>query len=131
MSDNAVINIDDHGDTTNTTATLDNLSGNVSAPFELTGLSERRPSSRGAGVTAVNITGGTSAGGTAGVTFDINNTQAGTTTTINGGPSRTSINLSNAGEAGGLDNLPGPVVVNGGSSFADVVTLDDSTRDGQ
>ena len=68
-------------------------------------------------MTAVNILGGTSvAGGGAGVTFNINNTQSGTTTTITGGPEQNSFNLSNAGESGGLDNLPGPVVVQGRAS---------------
>ncbi len=60
----------------------------------------------GAGVTALNITGGTS-GGT-GVTFNINDTQAGTTTTITGGANQNFFNLSNAAESGGLDNLPVP-----------------------
>ena len=83
--DSAVLNIDDSADTTNATATLDNLSGNVNAPFELVGLAVGTIE-WGADVTAVNITGGTSAAGTAGVTYNINNTQLGTTTTINGGP---------------------------------------------
>ena len=85
----------------------------------MTGLS-RSPIEYGAGVTALNINGGTSAG--RGVTYDINNTQAGTTTTINGGPNANIYNLSNSAEAGGLDNLPGPVVINGGGA-GDVVTL--------
>ena len=38
----------------------------------------------GIGVTALNVNGGTF--GATGVTYNINNTQAGTTTTINGGP---------------------------------------------
>jgi len=118
--------VDDHNDTTHATATLDNLSGNPNAPYEVTGLSGGAIE-YGAGVTAVNITGGTN--GAAGVTFAINNTQAGTTTTINGGPNQNLFNLSNAAEAGGLDNLPGPVVVNGGASSTDVVTLDDSDAD--
>ena len=126
VNDNAVLNINDSADTTHATATLDNLSGNVNAPFELLGLAVGTIE-WGAGVTAVNITGGTSAAGTAGVTYDINNTQSGTTVTVNGGPIQNFINLSNAAEANGLDNLPGPVVVHGGASFADVVTLDDSS----
>ena len=127
VSDSAVINIDDSADTTHPTATIDDLSGNVNAPFELTGLGNA-PIEWGAGVTAVNITGGTS--GVAGVTYNVNNTQSGTTTTINAGPNPNFINLSNAAESGGLDNLPGPVVVHGGTSFQDVVTLDDSDRGG-
>ena len=124
--DPTTININDTADTTHSTATLDNLSGNVNAPFEVTGLSAV-PIEYGIGVTALNINGGTF--GAAGVTYNINNTQAGTTTTINGGPNQNFINLSNAGQTGGLDNLPGPVVVHGGTSFADVVTLEDSSAD--
>ncbi|MFI5460191.1 MAG: beta strand repeat-containing protein, partial [Isosphaerales bacterium] len=122
--DATTININDTADTTHSTATLDNLSGNVSAPFEVTGLSAF-PIEYGVGVTALNINGGTFGG--SGVTYDINNTQAGTTTTINGGPNQNFVNLSNAAEAGGLSNLPGPVVVHGGTSFADIVTLEDSS----
>ncbi len=120
VSDSAVINIDDHLDTTHATGTLDNLSGNVNTPFELTGLGNA-PIESGAGVTAVNINGGTS--GAAGVTFDINNTQAGTTTTINGGPNANFYNLADSTSI--LDNLPGPVVINGGGS-GDQVSVDDS-----
>ena len=127
----AALNIDDHADQSNNAATLDNLSGNVNAPFEVTGLS-LAPIEYGIGVSAVNITGGTSAlgegGPLAGVIFDINDTQDGTTTTINGGANQNFFNLSNATESGGLDNLLGPVVVNGGTSGTDVVTLDDSSR---
>ncbi|HET6246254.1 MAG TPA: hypothetical protein VFE47_01020 [Tepidisphaeraceae bacterium] len=118
--------IDDHSDTTSATATLDNLSGNANALFEVTGLSAG-PIEYDASVTSLNINGGTH--GTSGVTFDINNTQPGTTTTINGGPNANFIDLSNAGETGGLDNLRGPVIVHGGASFGDVVTLDDSSAD--
>ena len=120
-----MLNIDDGSDTTHATATLDNLAGG-STPYELTGLGNA-PISWGAGVTAVNITGGTSGGN--GVTFDINNTQSITTTTITGGPNQNFFNLSNASETGGLDNLPGPVSILGGSTFSDIVTLDDSSAD--
>ena len=122
--DATTININDAADTTNATATLDNLSGNPNAPFEVTGLSPA-PIEYGAGVTALNINGGTSAGGAAGVTYNINNTQGGTTTTINAGPNPNAINLSDAATAD-LDNLAGPVVVHGSSSFANVVTLNDT-----
>jgi hypothetical protein len=117
------VNINDASGTTNGTATLDDLSGNPNAPFEVTGLSQS-PIEYGAGVTALNINGGTN--GAAGVTNNVNNTQAGTTTTLSGGPNHNSFNLSNAAAAGGLDNLAGPVVVNGGMSHTDAVTLDDS-----
>ena len=63
----------------------------------------------GTGVTALNVNGGTF-GGT-GVTYNINNTQAGTTTTVNGGPNGDTFNLSNT--AHNLSDLAGPVVVNG------------------
>jgi Bacterial Ig-like domain len=122
--DPTTININDAADTTHSTATLDNLSGDPNAPFEVTGLSPA-PIKYGIGVTALNINGGTF--GAAGVTYNINNTQSGTTTTINGGPNQNFINLSNPAQAGGLDNLPGPVVVHGGLSFTDVVTLEDSS----
>jgi hypothetical protein len=123
--DATTLNINDQADTTHSTATLD-LSGDPNAPFEVAGLSNS-PIKYGVGVTAVNINGGTF--GATGVTYDINNTQFGTTTTINGGPNQNFINLSNAGQTNGLDNLPGPVVVHGGTSLADVVTLDDSSAD--
>ena len=109
VSDSAVINIDDDADTTHATATLDDLSGNVNAPFRIDGPG-KCPHRVGRRRDGRQYHRRHLLGGAAGVTFDINNTQAGTTTTINGGPNRTSINLSNAGEAGGLDNLPGPVV---------------------
>jgi hypothetical protein len=126
-SDATTININDASDTTSSTATLDDLSPNVNAPFEVTGLSPA-PIEYGTGVTALNINGGTDGG--AGVTYDINNTQIGTTTTFNGGPNQNFFNLSNASETNGLDNLPGPVVVDSSAtSFTDVVTLNDSDAD--
>jgi hypothetical protein len=118
------LNIENASNTTSSTATLDDLSGNPATPFEVTGLGA--PIEYGPGVTALNINGG--AFGAAGVTYNVNNTQAGTNTTINGGPNQNFINLSNASEPNGLDNLAGPVVVHGGTSFLDVVTLDDSDR---
>jgi len=121
--DGTTVNINDQNDKTSSTATLD-LSGDPNAPYEVTGLSPG-PIKYGAGVTALNINGGTF--GASGFTYNINDTQAVTTTTINGGPAQNFINLSNAVEAGGLGNLPGPVVVHGGLSLADVVTLDDSS----
>ena len=102
----ATLNLRDQQDTTNATATLDNLSGNPAAPFEVTGLSPA-PIEYGAGVTAVNIDGGTNAL-INGVTFAVNNTQFGTATTITGGANQNFFNLANASETGGLDNLPGP-----------------------
>jgi hypothetical protein len=122
----ATVNLNDQSDTAHATATLDNLSGNGNAPYEVTGLSTAAIE-YGSGVTALNIHGGTS--GSAGVTFNINNTQSGTTATISGGAHQNFINLSNAGESGGLDNLPGPVVVHGGAAGSDVVTVNDSSGD--
>ena len=116
----ATLNVDDSADTTSSTATL---SGTT--PYELTGLSIGAIE-YGVGVTSLNILGGTFGGD--GVTYDINNTQAITTTTITGGANPNFFNLSNAAESGGLDNLPGPVVINGGN-IADTVTLDDSSTD--
>ncbi len=49
-----------------------------------------------------------------------------TTTTITGGANENTYYLSNPSEQKGLDNLAGPVVINGGSSLADLVVLDDS-----
>jgi len=121
----ATLNLLDAGDTTHAAAGLDNLSGNPAAPFEVTNLSAALIE-YGAGVTALNIYGGTytSAGGTAGVTYDINNTQAGTTTTIYGGPNRNFYNLQTSSEAGGLSNLPGQVVVNGGGAGDEISLID-------
>jgi hypothetical protein len=122
VTDPTTLNIYDSGDTTHATATLDDRSGNGATPFEVTGLGNA-PIEFGAGVTAVNLYGGTDASG--GVTFDIKNTQPGTTTTIIGGRNQNTYNLSNASEPGGLSNLPGPVVIVGGGA-GDSVDLDDS-----
>ena len=117
------LKINDDADTTNATATLDNASPNVHAPYEVTGLSlADAPIEYGAGVTALDIFGGTSAGGTAGVTYNVENTQAGTTTTINGGPEANFYDLGAVNQD--LDNLPGPVVINGGGG-GDGVEVDD------
>ena len=117
----ATLNVDDSADTTSSTATL---SGTT--PYELSGLSIGAIQ-YGAGVKALNINGGTFGG--SGVIFDVNNTQGITTTMINGGPNQNFFNLSNPAESGGLDNLPGPIVVHGGGSGSDEVTLDDSSAD--
>ena len=111
--------LDDTADTTHSTATLDDLSGNPAAPFEVTGLGG--PIEYGTGVTALTLSGGTS--GATGVTYNVNDTQAGTTTTINGGPNANVYNLANSTSI--LDNLPGPVVINGGGA-GDQVSVDDS-----
>ena len=117
------LNVNDASDTTSSTATLDNLSGNASAPFEVTGLSAA-PIEYGPAVTALNIFGGTSSGGTAGVTYDVYNTQAGTTTTINGGSEHNHYQLSDQHHTGGLSNILGPMVINAGNA-ADFIELDD------
>ncbi|HZZ42239.1 MAG TPA: hypothetical protein VFE58_04835 [Tepidisphaeraceae bacterium] len=119
------VNINDSSDTANSTATFDNLSPNSGAPFELTGLSASPIEYTG--LNALNVNGGTF--NTSGVIYNVNNTTSDTTLTISGGPNQNFINLSNSGETAGLDNLPGPVVVLGGSSSTDVVTLDDSGAD--
>jgi large repetitive protein len=121
------INVNDSSDTLSGTATFDDSSGNSNAPYELTGLSAG-PIEFGSGVTAVNVSGGSDAG--SGITYDINDTPAGTTTTIDGGADMNTINLSSGSESGGLNNLLGPVVVNGGSSNSDDVNLVDSDSDG-
>jgi len=120
------LTLNGQNDTGHASATLDSLSGNVSAPFEITGLSSGTIE-YGAGVTAVNVNGGTNGG--SGITYNINNTQSGTTTTLTGGANQNTFNLSNSGLTGGLDNLPGAVVVHGGSSGTDAVTLEDSSAD--
>ena len=120
----ATLNLHDQSDTTHAAATFDKLGVNVNAPFEITGLSFAAIQ-YGAGVSAVNVTGGRS--GAIGVTYNVESTQAGTTATITGGANQNFYNLSNAAEAGGLGNLSGPVVVHGGTSLTDVVTLDDSS----
>ena len=101
MTDPTTLNIDDTADTTHSTATLD-LSGNPAAPFEVAGLAGAIQ--YGTGVTALNVNGGTF--GATGVTYNINNTQAGTTTTINGGPNDDTFNLS--ATANNLSDLAGP-----------------------
>ena len=106
VTDPTTLNINDTADTTHSTATL-GLSGNPAAPFQVTGLGGAIQ--YGTGVTALNVNGGTF-GGT-GVTYNINNTQAGTTTTVNGGPNDDTFNLSDT--ANNLSDLAGPVVING------------------
>jgi hypothetical protein len=106
VTDPTTLNINDTADTTHSTATL-GLSGNPAAPFQVTGLGGAIQ--YGTGVTALNVNGGTF-GGT-GVTYDINNTQAGTATTVNGGPNDDTFNLSDT--ANNLSDLAGPVVING------------------
>ncbi len=119
----STVNIDDSSDTTNGTITLDDSSGNGSAPNEVTGMGGS-PIEYDSSVTALNITGGTD--GADGVTFAINNTQSVTTTTISGGANQNFFNLSNPTQVDGIDNVAGPMVVQGGSSLTDVVTLEDS-----
>ncbi len=124
------INVNDQNDTTDPSATLDDLSGNENAPYEVTGLSAA-PVEYGAGVTAVNIYGGTSAGGTAGVIYNINNTQAGTTTTINSGTGNDTANVTGVGIAAGttvfLNGGPGDNTLN---YFAGGLTPSQSTAQG-
>ena len=124
------ININDQNDTTHLAATLDNLSDNDNAPFEVTGLSAA-PIEYGAGVTAVNIDGGTSAGGTAGVIFNINNIQAGTITTINSGTGDDTANVTGVGVPAGttlfLNGGPGNNTLN---YFAGSQTPSQSTVEG-
>ena len=121
----ATLNLDDSSDLGSSSATLDNHSTNPNASYEVLGLSPS-PIEYGPNITVLNISGG-SLGNTSGVTFQINNTQVNTTTTITGGSRQNSYLLSNSSEASGLDNLPGAVVIHGGSALNDVVTLDDST----
>jgi len=113
------LNVDNLNDMTSSTVTLDNLSGNLAAPYEVK-VQGAGPIEYGAGVPELNINGGKSSGGTAGVLYNINNTQAGTTTTINGGSKANTYTLSIDGDPGGLDNLPGPVVIDGGGAGDDV-----------
>jgi hypothetical protein len=124
VTDPSTLNVNDSSDTNHPTATLDNLSGNVSAPYEVIGLGNA-PIEYGTGVTALNLYGGTN--GSSGVEFDVNATQGATTTTLYGGPNQNSFFLSNAGLSTGLNNLAGPITVNGGAALDDLVTLDDSS----
>lgn len=118
------VNVNNTSDVAHGAATLNNLSGNVNAPFQVTGLSNAAIEF-GTGITAVNINGGRN--GAAGVTYNVDSTQTGTALTITGGTNQNFVNLSNAGLTGGLDNLPGAIVFVGGASHTDVVTLDDSS----
>ena len=118
--DSTTVNINDSSDTTSGTATLDKLSGNTNVPYEVTGLSPAAIE-YGANVMALNINGGTS-GATTGVTYEVNNTQADTTTTINGGPKANSYVLAYLSQS--LDNLPGPLVIDGGGAGDGIVAND-------
>ena len=122
----ASVNINDQNDSAASTGTLDDLSGNTGTPYEVTGLSAA-PIEYGASIAALSIGGGTDQG--SGVMFDINDTQAGTTTTMSGGPDPNMFNLSDASEAGGLGNLLGPVVVAGGGA-GDSIVLNDQGNHG-
>ena len=121
----ATLNLDDSADQNAIPVTLDNLSGNVNAAFEVLGLSpgaiEYGPS-----ISALTIHGG-NVEDTLGIAFNINNTQANTPTTIYGGTKQNHYNLSNSGLGGGLDNLLGAVTIHGGAALNDVITLDDSS----
>jgi hypothetical protein len=120
----ATLNADDSADNAaNSLITLDDLSGNSIANYEVVGLAGA-PIEYGPGVTALDLQGGVS--GISGVTFAVDNTQTGTTTTITGGANQNFLDLGDPSEAGGLDNLAGPVVFHGGLSHTDGITLDDS-----
>jgi hypothetical protein len=123
-SGSTTVNINDANDTAHATATLDNASGNVVFPFEVTGLSNGTIA-YGSGISALTINSGIS-GVSAGVTFNINNTQTGTITTFNGGANQNTYNLSSASQSNGLNNLTGAVVVHGGANLLDIVNLIDS-----
>ncbi len=114
----STLTLDDHNDTSTSTITIDKQSGDVNAPFEVTGSGSGLHFN--SGFSALNLTGGVN--GTSGVTFNVDNTPSSTTTTITGGPNKNFFNLGNSN----LDNLAGPVVIHGGASLADVLTLDDS-----
>ncbi len=92
----ATVNINDQNDTTSSTATLDDLSSNPNARFEVTGLSAK-PIEYGAGVTALNIFGGTD--GDSGVTYNFTSTL--TNTTLNDGPNADTVNITGTGVAAG------------------------------
>ncbi len=92
----ATVNINDQNDTTSSTATLDDLSSNPNARFEVTGLSAK-PIEYGAGVTALNIFGGTD--GDSGVTYNFTSTS--TNTTLNDGPNADTVNITGTGVAAG------------------------------
>ena len=117
------VNINDASDTTHSTATLDNASGNMNASYEVTGLSPAAIE-YGSGVTALTVNGGTF--GASGLTYDVNNTRAATTTTINGGANADTFNLSSTEE--NLSGLAGPVVLNGNA--ADALMLNDQNGAG-
>ena len=72
------------------------------------------------GIIDLNVDGGTD--GVTGVTYNVEGTASGTTTTINGGPNINFYALGAVNED--LDNLPGPVVINGGGA-GDSVEVDD------
>jgi hypothetical protein len=128
------LTIDDSADSSSTTVTLDNSSGNESAPSEVTGLSSGAIE-YGAGITAVNIN-----GGSGGNTFNVNATATGTTTTINKGTGANTVNVAaiasgstldltgtgspdtvNLGSGGSLANIRGQLELNEAANSTDLV----------
>jgi hypothetical protein len=119
------LNINDAATTASASGSLDFLS----APsYEVTGLGFAAGgkvtfSAGSPGVNSLAVSLGRS-GGT-GVTMNVASTPAGTATTINGGANANTFNLSSPAAAGGLDNLPGPLVINSGPSGLGSLTLND------
>jgi hypothetical protein len=120
----AALTLNDSADNSDAPVTFDNLFADSSTPYEVTSDSFA-PIAYGSGITSLTLNGGQ--GFVDPVTFHINNTQIETTLTINGGFTRNVYDLSNSSEVDGLDNLPGPVVIHGGSNGTDRVILDDSS----
>ncbi len=108
------LDVNDASDTTHSQFFFDSPSGNPSAAYQVTGdnLAVGPVIQYGPGVTAFNFNGGTFGG--AGVDYQLDQTQPGTTTTINAGPNQNFYYV--AGSTAILDgNLLGPVVINGGA----------------
>jgi hypothetical protein len=105
-----VVNLNDQSATFSDTYTI--TSNTVSRPFF-------------GGLTYSGLAGLTLNAETGNNTININSTAFGTPVTINDDAGSDTVNLSDGVQANGLDNLPGPVTVNGGGS--DVVNLNDQS----
>jgi hypothetical protein len=105
------LTVDDHLNSTSRTATL--------AGDQLSGLGNAGTITYTSAVTAVTIDGPSVAS-----TYDIQDTSAGTSVTVNGGVGRDAFNL---GSGNSLDGIQGALTVNGGSGGANGLNANDSS----
>ncbi|HEY1685258.1 MAG TPA: hypothetical protein VGG19_10880 [Tepidisphaeraceae bacterium] len=110
------LSIDDGDNTSNGTVTF----GSISLHNSVTGLSTGTIE-WSTGIANVTVDAGTSSGGNAGVTFDVDYGGS-ATLVINGGAKQNTYNIGN----GDLGNISGTVDVNGHTGGTDVMTVNDS-----